>query len=203
MAARKPLHTRGQRAFTLMEMLVVMVILGLISMLLMQMLSQSLKLRVRLLEFLQDNRGDVLTEVWVRTSIEAAYPGRDKLTPSFVGDERSLRFLSSQPLDEQAGGVVVEWQVERSGPLIQLMHKPTPDDLWHLASWEASRAAFRYLDDQGGWHEEWPPAFGVRGNRLPRAVLLTVEAKPRPVSWLVPIAGPLEPPTLADPSGGA
>lgn len=192
-----------QRAFTLMEVLVVLVILGLISALLMQMLSQSLKLRVRLQDFLQDNRGDVLTEAWVRTSIEAAHPGRNKLTPSFIGNERTLQFLTGQALDDQAGAVHVEWLLERDGARIQLMHKPAADALWRVASWPARAAAFSFLDAQGNWHDAWPPAFGLQGNRLPRAVLLSVEASPQPVTWLMPIAGPLEPPTLVDPAGGA
>ncbi len=186
----------GLSAFTMVEMLVVLVILGLISTLLIQMLGYTLQLRERVLKQISAVREDTLTESWFRQTLMSATPGPKVLETSFQGTSKLVSALTLMPLDRSPGiAERVEWRLEVRPEGIELRYRSDSGNDWLVHHWASKKAAFRYLDEKDVWHEQWPPLFGETGNRLPKGILLTVEDSRFPVVWFVGVGGRLRPAT--------
>ena len=185
----------GIHGFTLVEVMVVLVILGLISLLLTQMLGFGFSLRERVLSYTISSRDAYLAERWFCQSLQASYPGVSRLEPSLAGSEHEVSALSLAALDEDAGSPAnIGWLLVSDAGVTRLQYVSQDGESWDALSWQGT-GQFWFLDDTGNWSEQWPTRFGSRNGRLPGAVMLNAVSKAGKFTWVAHISGSREPRT--------
>lgn len=178
---------RVQRAcrrhgFTLLEMLVTLVVVSLVAGLLGQALFQLSRIE-RLLEGGQlSSMADTVRADWVRSAIESLLPGEQGSSERLVGSERELEGLSADVPMLPAPGLAklhlrLEFDAATGNTQLQLLDTfAVPGQVTStpvvLLSWPGREGRFRYLDDTGQWHEDWPLPLASSSLALPRAIVL-------------------------------
>ena len=144
--------------FTLVEVLVVLVIGSLVSALLFQMLAQTYRLRSRFADQLSESQTGRMRADWLRQALR----GLESLTADaplrFSGQPATLQGLTSAPIGQRGASLRdfrLEWVPRDSGWELRYADGEAPWPLWGASA--AGRPGFRYLDDQGGEHTQWPP----------------------------------------------
>lgn len=187
----------GSAGFTLVEMLVTLVIVGLVSALLWQTLGQVAQIETRLADGNALVERDALRRAWVQQALagiatdsasEPALPLRgDAQTlsllttmppwPAAAGLERvTLRLRATEPGAARDAAHITLW-AERGtddNTLADRQSRTAPLALW---SW-TGRARFEYLGRDGRWLPQWPPPLTQPGEipmRLPLAVRIVDE----------------------------
>jgi len=191
---------RGDRGFTLVEMIVTLTLMAMIATVLWQAMSQISRVERLLQRSGVDGQLDLVRREWLRSLVQAALVEQIGAARQFVGDERQLRLASSETLalpGAAAGQIVqLQFQADATTRKQQLLIvdakaavtisirdvKPV-----ELMSWSGAEGRFRYLDGEGVWQDRWPvaqPAIAPSGDpdldfrrelqaalpRLPRAV---------------------------------
>lgn len=179
--------------FTLLEILVVLAITAIISMLMIQGYSQMLLMRARFLQSTESHRADHLREAWFRDTVSAitlTLPDREQ---PFEGASDHLRGISTQPLAAISGApAVIEWTLQPLEDAFSLdYHEPQRNQGWEVMRLPAP-AKFRFRDQEGKWHENWPPQ-DQESPRLPDLVELSGTQNNSEFRWLAPILGQKEP----------
>lgn len=151
------MRRRGS-GFTLVEVLVVLVIGSLVSALLFQMLAQTYRLRSRFAEQLAESQTGRMRADWIRQTLQ----GLQSVTPDapsrFSGQSAALQGWTSAPIGPRGASLRdfrLEWAPRDSGWELRYSDGETPWPLW--AAGAAGRPGFRYVDDQGSEHGQWPP----------------------------------------------
>lgn len=172
------MKTRIRHAgFTLVEILVVLVIVGLISSILLQALNQVYKLQSRFgLQLAQGQQGAMYTD-WFRQTIQGIqtdYPdGKNK----FKADEKSIEGLTTNPLSADYGApTAITLRLEYDAAADQTTLKYTAHDRkMDLFSWSGkNNGRFIFIDQAGERHDSWPPVLG-QWPQLPSVVLLQMQ----------------------------
>ncbi len=178
---------RAQCGFTLVEMLVVLLIVGLLSGLLFDGAAQLMGMQARLNGQLKSLRGETLRADWLRQVVQGLQPDYPDGTQIFKGSPRGFSGLTSNPLSGdygalQAFAVTVARDAATNSMLLRYESGSSASillsgsgDLWRL----------RYIDGSGQMHEDWPPPAG-RWPQLPAAITLELEADGQP--WLIAAA---------------
>jgi len=179
------------QGFTLLEILVVLVILGLISGLLLQGLGYTFIQRDRILNQLDKVQTSALQEWWFRKSCESiTLPQVDDLDAKFDFEGNSSRFESITlfPLDAYMGmSSKVDWWLETNDQTVSLFYQGANSEPWVIGTWVTETAHFSYRDNQNQWHEQWPnKAFP---KQLPVGILLTIAKGEYEIIWYCRIAG--------------
>jgi len=191
-------HTK---AFTLLEMLVVLMIISLISVVLFQGFSFILHLRDKFLVQLDVLQKGALQEYWFRsttTSLVANYNDRPYV---FKGDNKKFEGLTTSSLTHDAGvPVPFSWQlVEKDNTtFLQYHHFPDypkkNDDMshWDIMQWQGEAGQFQYMDRLGEWHPVWPsPTLELDmlefEPQLPHAIMFVGKRYGKPMSWIIKI----------------
>jgi general secretion pathway protein J len=189
-------QVRSQRAngagFTLVELLVVLVLLGLISSLLMQGFTYVLQLRLRFAAHLQQQQVGRLQEHWFRTLVAGITPDREDGQHIFQGQSTTMRGLTLGSLTVPGTPTPFTLDLPTLDRQMELHYQLTPQDHWVLVRESGAAAEFSYRDRQGVWHESWPPEEEA-AEQLPVAVQLFMPRQPEPLQWIVAIAGRREP----------
>jgi general secretion pathway protein J len=189
---RRPSQPRLNRGFTLLEMLVVMVLTALITTLLMGGLSMVYRLQSRFGPEIFNSQHGAMYADWFRLTINGLMPDYPDGPHLFRGEPDRLSGLTLSPLDQPEGALVpFAWSLRfnpQSGQT-QLVYGDAPDSPPILA-WPGNAGRFRYLDQQGQAHDNWPPAFGASA-QLPVAIRLELPSGHSPQLL---IAIPLGPP---------
>lgn len=177
------------QGFTLLEVIVVLVILGLITTLLMQGLFLILHLRLGFLDQMDRQRVAAMQSSWIREVCGALTPDTKDGLWIFQGTSDGLRGLTLSTLTGEAGvprpitiriipghGVVILNYQEADGPTME------------LGRWPGTKGNLSYLDTQGRWLPQWPPG-NEPANQIPEAIRLAVEGNEEPRVWSIPLNG--------------
>ena len=187
-------HFSCQSGFTLVEMLVVLLIVGMVSGLLFDGAAQLMGMQARLDGQLIRLRGEALRADWLRQVVQGLQPDYSDGKQVFKGSPRGFSGLSTNPLSAGYGAlqpftVTLTHDAARNTMLLGYGGGSSASV---LSSWPGEQGRLRYLDDRGGAHEDWPPALGL-WPQLPRAITLEGERDGAP--WLIAAApfGPTSP----------
>ncbi|NDY96324.1 PulJ/GspJ family protein [Wenzhouxiangella limi] len=192
------LSSRVQLGFTLLETLVALIIASLVSVLLMQGLTQALLLRDRVLDHVQFQREARLRYAWFDDTVSALIADLGRVERHrFTGGPNGFSGLSLAPLTDWPGKPsMVHWQLESEGDLFHLYYQegaPIIASEWQRAwSWYAQSAEFAYYDPQAGWQSQWPPEGGhglAMIPALPAIIAFTTQWRGQPVTWAASVRG--------------
>lgn len=157
--------------FTLLEILVVMVLVGLITGVLFQALGQVLRVQRGVGEEIYLRQQGAMLMGWFRQSVNALMPEYEDGKHRFRGSAREFSGLTLAPLDAPQGNLVpFGWRL-RFDPASGQSHLEyvSGERPAIVLSWRGNSGAFAYLDDTGKRHEQWPPFLG-QWPQLPAAI---------------------------------
>lgn len=180
------------RGFTLLEMLVVLVLVGLLSTLLLQGFFYILHLRAGLLVQLSDLQYGALQEHWFRSTIAATVADYSDGKNIFRGNEHEFSGLTMAPLEASIGMLApYAWELQSQEGRTTLRYRKGEGDYWEVATWLGERGSFRYMDTNGKWYNQWPPQFFSSNipAQLPTIILLQGQRRQTPITWIVPVMG--------------
>lgn len=177
---------RHSNGFTLLEMLVVLVIVGLISILLLQGFTHVLQLRSGFLAELEDSQQGALQEYWFRSATAAIVTDYHEGKHIFNGEDRQFSGLTLAALDKMTGiPTAFAWQLQYADGVTTLLYQNSQGEKWEIAHWIGDFGHFRYMAIDGQWHGQWPPTFGLEPPQIPRAILLLGQRRQTPFSWII------------------
>lgn len=186
------LNTRpGLGGFTLVEVLVVLIMVGLISGVLFQALERAYRLQSRFgAELFKVQHGQMAAD-WYRQTVQGLYPDQPDGKNLFRGDAGGFSGLSNNPLDEDYGAPTpIAWKIKSNqqdgGTELTYIdgQRETP-----VLLWRGRQAHFIYLDELQVRHDSWPPPLGLFP-QLPKQIQLEASDAGEP---LVIVASPMGP----------
>lgn len=187
-----PLHallrdSNSNRGFTLVEMLVVLLIVGMVSGLLFDGAAQLMGMEARLERQLTTLRGQALRADWLRQVVQGLQPDYPEGKQRFKGSRRGFSGLTTNPLSAGYGAlqpfaVTLTHDAATNSTLLRYVDA---DNASLLMSWTGNRGGLRYLDERGEAHEDWPPPLGL-WPQLPRAI--TLEGEGNGAAWVIAAA---------------
>lgn len=161
------------RAFTLLEMLVVLIIVGMLSLVLMQVFSQGLMIRARMSERIQGMHTLQVREQWFRRLVFGLYRFQAEDPRILKGDSNGFSGVSLMGIDSVPGAMVpIKLKVESSGNEGSVLYQAREQPFWPLLSWRNGEAKFSYLDKEGLWHDRWPHTVRDMTEQLPQGIML-------------------------------
>jgi general secretion pathway protein J len=171
--------SRNRRAgarsgFTLLEVLVVLVIVGLVSAMLFEALVRLNDVRGRLGPFLSMSEREGLMNGWFRNAVNGLVPDKLLGPHAFAGDARHFSGLTLAPFDDDPGGPTpCKWELiyDVNNDRTTLHYTGYDDKVEELRSWRGSKIEFAYLKPDLTWSDAWPPGF-QHAKELPMAIRL-------------------------------
>ena len=187
-------NRNAARGFTLIEVLVVLILVGMTSGILFQAMQRAFGLQARFgSELFKAQQGQMATD-WYRQTAQGLLPDYPGGNSFFHGDATGLAGLSSNPLDEDYGAPTrIAWKLQPNADTdtTDLVYSDAQHTTTVL-SWRRSKARFVYLDNQLTPHEQWPPPLGLFV-QLPAQIELQVTDAGEPLIILAHPMGPAEP----------
>ena len=188
------MSARKQAAFTLIEMLVVLLVSGMVVSTLFEALSFVSRTQTAADAQIKASQGDVLFRFWYQNLINGLQPEAPLTPDAFSGEPHLLSGLSTA-VPGMAPGVVVPFKLElrydNASELTSLWAK-TPKGQTQLGSWSGGGARFSYIDTLGEAHDAWPPPLGLAA-ALPNAVRITLPADDGKFDIYAKVSGPPTP----------
>lgn len=192
MMARAP----REQGFTLIEIIVVIVLFSLITTLSIQGVGYVLGQRARMAQFQQEIVTTTLHHQWfVESAASLAVPPEDN-DYRFIGNAREFKGFSLSPLiNPDRPGVYISWRISTERGLHSLAYYQFDSIASSRTSVESipivneivGEAYFKYLDETGALHSEWPPDTRAvnegKTNALPEAIFLYM-GRAGEISWL-------------------
>jgi len=190
------LNFEAQRGFTLVEMLVVLLIVGMAGTLLFEGAAQVMNMQARFGDQLAGLRGEALRADWLRQLVGGLQPDYVDGKQVFKGSPRGFSGLTTNPLTAGYGGLAafalaLQHDAARDEMVLRYgAEKDAPE----LMRWAGDRGRLRYADNKGDLHEAWPPPMGL-WPQLPVAIYLEgwrdgapwlVVATPYGPTWPIP-----------------
>jgi prepilin-type N-terminal cleavage/methylation domain-containing protein len=193
------------RAFTLIEMLVVLIIVGMTATLLFQMLSQTIRMQRNAGIQIADAQQGTMEADWLRQLVNGLQPDYQDGKSVFKGSARLMSGQSNNPLTVDYGAPMpftLELAYDNERDLTRLYYGRSTEHTV-LMYWPHDVGRLLYIDASGDSHETWPPALG-QWPQLPQAVRLEFETETGPRVIVATPDGPTEPaPRVRDVSGQA
>lgn len=171
---KSPLLRMRQRAFTLIEMLVVLIIVSLIVTLIVQGFGYTLGLYQRVVKSQNSAYKEVFVYHWFTSSLQSQVAKRPD-DRALEGDAVQLSTYSFQPLLAKQGlKTLIRWELQvQAGELV--LGYAEGQTRFLVQRWPRATGQFEYLDDQGKWLRNWP-AEKTDSNPLPNAIRLLVNS---------------------------
>ncbi len=215
---------RQVRGFTLVEVLVTLVVVGLLSTLLWQAMGQVAQLETRLADSQALADRDQLRRAWLAQALAGVGTGpAGNADPLRGGTRELLTFTTMAPWPRPAGLERMQlrlqampgngdsaWQLLARrvaiGAAGGLVRPRGGDDDPVLLLWQGrGEARFEYLDAAGAWHGQWPPAAGLGTagtgpNALGTSTVPPAPPLPAAIRLLGAPGGPLVVPVVAQPN---
>jgi general secretion pathway protein J len=146
--------------FTLLEVLVVLVITGLISVVLIQGLGLVLGVRSSVAGKILDIDRVVLHRNLVLEPLRGIVPDYPDKSYIFSGNTRELHALTVRPLRERFGtptgmDLTLKYEGDRNETLV-MYREDGQEEAIELMSWPGNSGAFTFRDRSGNWLERWP-----------------------------------------------
>lgn len=178
------------RGFTLLEMLVTLVLVGLVAGILSQALFQLSRVERLLAGGQMRSMGETVRLEWLRLALASMQAGEQGSPERFAGDARMLSGLSSAVPGYPSPGLATMQLKLRIEPnlgvteLVLIRHSSrdsgvldsggSSGDETILLSWAGQKGGFQYQDAAGLWVDSWPPSpVGVEAPpALPRLIRL-------------------------------
>lgn len=185
--------------FTLIEVLVVLIIVGLVSGILFQALERAYRLQERFGIELFDVQQRQMAADWYRQTVQGLQPDYPDGRNKFRGDSHEFSGLTSNPLRFDHGGATAfTWKIRTNpnGTTTLIYREDSRESI--IINWQGGEARFVYLDDKQVSHTSWPPLFG-KPRQLPRMIMVEASDAGDPVSIVASVMGPIAPlPRLQD-----
>lgn len=164
--------------FTLIEMLVVLIIVGLVGAILFSSYQRILDIRIRLAAFLDGTDAPTLVAGWFRNSVEGLLPDQKDGADVFSGTPRRLVGLSTAPIDGTPGvptRIVWELVFDAASTRTELTYRNGEAAPLTVASWPSDRGGLSYCGPSLTCSDSWPPP-GTTGqapaSQLPALIVL-------------------------------
>ena len=190
-----PPRKSNQTGFTLIEMLVVLIIVGMISGILFQALERAYRLQNRFgMELIDAQQGQMVAD-WYRQTVQGLYPDYAGGAHSFQGKEQEFSGLTSNPLSENYGApTAIAWKIisHRKNDVIELVYIEGQKEM-PIMSWRGSSARFVYFDEEQTPHDVWPPPLGLFP-QIPKQIHLVVKSQIETINLIAAPRGPKLPP---------
>lgn len=184
----------SQSGFTLIEVLVVLIIVGMTSGVLFQALERAYRLQDRFgVELFNVQQGQMAAD-WYRQTVQGLHPDYPDGRNVFQGKDREFSGLTGNPLSDGYGAPTpISWKIrsdQQNGTteLVYLEGKQeTP-----ILTWRGNQARFIYLDEQQTPHDSWPPPLGL-STQLPKQIQLVVKDAGEIINIVASPKGPATP----------
>lgn len=145
----------SQRAFTLVEMLVVMVLISLLVTLLMQGFGYAMGIYQRVVQHQHSSYSETMMYQWLESTLGAQIAARPK-DRGLEGNRSELSTYSFRPLVASPGiKTLVNWQLEQSSGQLSLVYKEGQQS-FVVRNWPLGDGEFEYLAVDGKWYSQWP-----------------------------------------------
>lgn len=181
----------GQAGFTLIEVLVVLIIVGVTSGVLFQALEQAYRLQERFgSELFKVQQGQMAAD-WYRQTVQGLQPDYPDSRNLFRGEDRMFSGLSSNPLgDEYGAPTPIIWKIRanQQNNTTELVYLEGARET-AILNWRGNQGQFVYVDEQHIPHDSWPPPLGL-STQLPRQIQLLAKDAGDPVSIVATPMGP-------------
>jgi general secretion pathway protein J len=165
---------RLQRAFTLIEMLVVMVIVSLLITVIMQGFGYSLGLYQRVVTTQKNAYTEVLAYNWLRTTLGSSVAARPK-DVGLEGGALEVSTYTYQPLVEQMGlKTRISWRLVQDSESLRLEYREGKAS-FDVYQWPLATGRLEYMDAKKQWHGIWP-AEKTDAPSLPNAIRIQVNS---------------------------
>jgi len=165
-----------QTGFTLIEVLVVLIIVGMVSGILFQALERAYRLQDRFgLEIFKVQQGQMAAD-WYRQTVQGLHPDYPKGGSEFWGSSQEFSGLTSNPLSNEYGALTkITWKIRNN-------LKNGTSELHYLEgvreetvlSWRGNKAKFIYLDEKQAQYDSWPPPMSMT-TQIPQLIELVAQ----------------------------
>ena len=185
----------GQAGFTLIEVLVVLIIVGMTSGVLFEALERAYRLQERFgIALFKAQQGQMAAD-WYRQTIEGLQPDDLDGAHVFKGKDNEFSGLTSNPLSGEYGAPTpVTWEVRnnRKDGRTELVYIEGKHET-SVLSWGSKQARFIYLDEKLMPYSSWPPPLGL-STQIPKQIQLVTRDYGEPVSIIASPMGAITTP---------
>jgi prepilin-type N-terminal cleavage/methylation domain-containing protein len=165
---------RQASGFTLLEVLVVLIIVGLVAASLFEGLARLNDVRGRLSPFLSTSEREGLLNGWFRTAVNDIVPDKENGKHVFKGTAASFSGLTLTPFAQDPGGPsAFTWDLayDAAHDRTELRYTGYDQKPLTLRGWDGHKTGFTYLGPDLAWHDAWPPGL-QKSKQLPLAIRL-------------------------------
>ncbi len=161
-----------QRAFTLIEMLVVMIIVAMVVTLVMQGFGYSLGLYQRVVKTQSNAYQQAFAYRWFTTTLQSQVAMRPK-DRGLEGNQFQFSTYTYAPLVGSAGlKTRIAWELETKGEQFVLGYREG-ERQFVVNTWVGAKGQFQYMDVENNWRDLWVPQ-KEEPTALPKAIRLQV-----------------------------
>ena len=170
------MKVRTSPGFTLVEVLVVIAITGMISVLLVQMMTVFLRGYDQVGRLQNEHAIDSMRFGWFRDSVAVLVASLDAEF-AFEGDDKKITGYTLSPLLGDDGQLTrVAWQIRNQTTGASLWYEEADSPPIRIGTWRGSDLKFSYRGQNTGWRSAWPPEELVEGV-LPYRVRLVIDGE--------------------------
>lgn len=184
-----------QTGFTLVEMLVVFVIVGLLSVLIFEGFVYVLSLKNRFVTQAELLQQGTLRRQWFMHSVGGLTADLPSLKRHrFRGAAAGFSGLSMAVLTAPPGvPTVISWRLVSEAGDSSLQYSSRDHGWWTVLRWPGGNTGFRYLGDDSRWYSRWPPQNSNSSLQLPAAIAVSIEQGGYRQVWISAPVGARQP----------